>query len=333
MDNTIDLSAEIHDPELADAWTKLLRAWCDLVPTLYFLDSCSVSRIKDELAGRRQAEDRHKNHIGLLRNVDKPQNGVSCLLVMMEKASDQTTMRSLDEMREEALRDITAMGNFFATARVIESEEAIEQYVGLMHGVHPETLGDRYIALLAFASQLGLHQPLEQSARMSVVEKLRAEALRLGMAVGHPVVVTVVAAVYGCKAARKVLNFTQDPARFKASNALGDIQLLQRAKSIFSFAASQGLPYKQARLITDDVNLITLGEVLNITCESSDVPEDGMWHLMGVDPVLSELLPELFDENGVMEQCGEELAKLSRLMFGTSSLQTEVEAKKGDGGN
>lgn len=328
MDNVVNLSVETPTPEDADALAKLLLAWSDIVPTLYFLDSCSVSRIKDELVGRQQNEEKHKDHIKLLRTIDRQQHGVSCLLVLMEKSSDQTTMRSVGQMKEEGSRDRSSMEQFFSKARVVESPEVVDQFVATMHGTHSEELGDSYHAILTFASQLALHQPLAPSAKMPVVEKLLMEALRLGVSGGHPIIVTLIAIVYGCTAARKVVNFTQDPAKFKSSNALGDIQSLQRVESIFSLATSHGgFPYKKARLISDDLNLNVLGDILNITCESSDTSGDGISHVMGLKPNLSRLLPDIFNENVVMEGRSDELFMLTRMMLARPEAWGQVRAK------
>lgn len=316
MNSPLSVSVENSSPEDAETLAQLLLAWNDLVPTLYFLDSCTVSRIKDELHRRRQAEKKHKDHINLLRSIDRKQHGASCLLELMEKSSDKAVTRSVEQMKEEGLRDRSSMEKFFSQLRIVESPDLVNQFVATMHGRHAEELGDSYLAILTYASQLELHQPLAPPAKMSVVEKLRLEALRTGVKVSHPVIVTVIAAVYGCAPARKVVNFKQDPAKFKGSNALGDIQSLQRAESIFSLAASRdGFPYKRARLISDDFNLNLLGDILNITCDSSDISGLGISHVMRLSPDWPRLLPDIFVENVVMTDNVEEFSKLKKMML------------------
>ena len=320
MNSMITLSFEDLTRDEADALSNLLRAWNDLVPTLYFLDSCSISRLKDELAGRRQSEKKHREHVNLLRSIDKSQNGISCLLALMEKASDQQNRRSLEEMKEEGERDRIAMENFFSQARVIESQEAIDQIAEAMLGKHPEELGATYYDFLAFASHLGLHQRLTPSAKLPTVEKLCTEAVRLGLKVTHPVVLTIVAIIYGCSPAGYVVKFTEDPAKFKASNALGDIQLLQRSKSFFSAVAlDERVDYKQSRLISDDLNLNIFAEILNITCARTEMSEDGMSHEMSSKPDLPRLLPDIFDKDGiVIQDKSEEFSSLMMVVFGAT---------------
>jgi len=84
---TVQIPATPENREALDA----LRNWNRVIPTLFFLDNCVVSRIK-------RAVDRGTPITRSVADVDLPQNGVSYLPALMEKASNLDKPFTEDEL-------------------------------------------------------------------------------------------------------------------------------------------------------------------------------------------------------------------------------------------
>src|SRR5690606_27892121 len=122
------------------------------VPTVYFLDICAVAHIKDYLRLRSFKDERHRESIHALNELDLPHNCVSYLPALMEKASDQRSKLSAEMFVREARRDWDAMGAFFKNACIFELWDFVEAYATELFGAHPEQSTPEYLAFLQFAN-------------------------------------------------------------------------------------------------------------------------------------------------------------------------------------
>jgi len=237
--------------QLAALWR-----WNFGVPTIYFLDICSIGHIKEFLAKGKCKDEKHEKSIRRLRAVDLPQNGVSCMSALLEKASDRKSKFTPDQFVDEITRDLRAMSQFFKSASMVEPLEFVETHARSLFGIDTEEGVPEYLEFLTFANGLALHNRTSRKRQFMVAKTLCERAVEIGVSTSHPVVITVVAAVYGCAAARKVLNFAGNEKNFNPGNALGDIQIVSRVSGYLAeyvrIMAGQGGRYQDWGFRTGD---------------------------------------------------------------------------------
>jgi hypothetical protein len=278
-----------------------MRQLSDRVPTAYFLDICNISHIKtyQELNGFKDA--RHERSIKELQAIDFPYNGVSYLPALMEKASDQRSNFTAETFVEEAKRDWKAISTFFK-ARVIEPLDFIEAYATELFGVSPEQGTPEYLEFLQFANDMGLHNSVGEAKRLKTAKELCAKADVLGIVKHHPVVLTVLACVYGCMPAKKVMKFSPVPENFNPGNALGDIQLISRVGGKFTHAIQHagmnGGPFIRSIFITADSPLHQLFSYFFVKSVSTSETEEGSSDQFSVNVKDTKLFVDLFDPEG-----------------------------------
>lgn len=109
--------------EQAESLLAAMQQWMLKVPTVYFLDICSIGHIKTYLQTGEFKDARHEASIQALQKLDIEHNAVSYLPALMEKASDQRSKFSAEKFIVEARRDWDAMSTFFKSAHVYEPWE------------------------------------------------------------------------------------------------------------------------------------------------------------------------------------------------------------------
>jgi hypothetical protein len=279
----------------------MMRQWSDMVPTAYFLDVCSISHIKtyQELNGFKDA--RHEKSIKELQAIDFPHNGVSYLPALMEKASDQRSNFTAETFVEEAKRDWNAIRTFFK-ARVIEPFDFVEAYATELFGVSPEQGAPEYLEFLRFANDMGLYNSVGEAKRLKTAKEICAKADALGIVKYHPVVLSVLACVYGCMPAKKVMKFSSVPENFNPGNALGDIQLIPRVGGKLSHAihhaGMNGAPFIRSIFMTADSPLHQLFSYFFVKNVSTTETEEGSSDKFSVNVKGTKLFVDLFDSEG-----------------------------------
>ncbi|MGN2253203.1 hypothetical protein ACFWZ4_07495 [Frateuria sp. GZRe12] len=307
-------------PDQAEAFGSAMRQWMLRVPTVYFLDICAISHIKDYLPTQTLKDERHKESIQALQELDLPHNGVSYLPALMEKASDQRSKFSVQEFIAEARRDWVAMAAFFQSAPVIEPWDFVEAYATDLFGAHPEESASAYLAFLQYANDQRLHNRAADGKRLNIARVLCAKAQELGIITSHPVVLVTIACVYGCEDAQRVMKFAGNPEKFNPGNALGDVQAISRIAgtmaSLIQRDGARGGPFKNGKFVTADSPLHNMLRYFTVqSVSTTDVP-DGTEQQIAMSVSAPSLYPDLFDADG--EPKGEkgraELSQLSDLL-------------------
>lgn len=275
---------------------EFLRQWSQMIPTLFFLDLCTISHIKRSLERDPSGTASEPKSLDFLRQNDLPHNGFSYLPALMEKASDTESSFDVEGLTQEAIRDLTALKSFFKQARVVEGIDLASKYVSELKGIHPEMLGASYHDFLSFVNGLRIFNPVAPVKRLKVVENICEKAEILGIQKGHPLILASIACVYGCMAAKKVLKFKSDPADFSPSNALGDVQVIQRVGQLTKLIEQNERGFSRTHFVTDDRHLQDFYKFFFI---NDVVSEDGgssttTKYEMTVQAHL--LFPDLFDE-------------------------------------
>lgn len=300
----------------AETFNALMQQWMLMVPTVYFLDICAIAHIKDYLPSENIKDEHRKESIRALRDLDLPQNSVSYLPALMEKASDQRSTFSAEQFVLEARRDWDAMGAFFKNARVFEPWDFVEANAIELFGAHPEQSMPEYLALLQFANDQGLHNKLGEGKRFKMAEVLCAKARELGISTSHPVVLVPIASVYGCDDARLVMKFAGKPENFNPGNALADIQAISRVAGLMTNliqrAGASGGPFKNGKFKTADSSLRNMLRYFTVGSVSTTEMADGTTHKFTMSVDAPSLYPVLFGEDRAPKD-EKSLAELDRL--------------------
>jgi hypothetical protein len=273
------------------------------VPILYFFDISSISHIKD--LERSMSDPVLKKRIDIFRSIDLLGNGISYLPALLEKMSDTKSRFDALGLVEEAKRDVTALRKFFTKATVQEPDDFIIPGIKDLMGIQTELSGEKYHAFLEFANALGIWQPVANKDRFKTVVQLCGEADRLGFSRGHPVVLTSLACIYGCVQAREVMKFKKDPAKFKSSNALGDIQLISRTQSLAH--GIRGGRFQKTEFITDDQWLHDLFGFFPTEVIKHEVVGGEAATTFSMSPNLTALFPDLFNQNSESKDSSAEI--------------------------
>lgn len=304
----------------AATFNAMMRQWMLMVPTVYFLDICSIGHIKAYLPTKGFKDGHHEDSIRALLEIDLPHNSMSYLPALMEKASDQRSKFSAEEFVAEARRDWDAMSAFFKSASVFESWDFVEVYATTLFGAHPEQSVPAYLAFLQFANDQGLHNKPAERNRLKMAQVLCAKAQELGISTSHPVVLTPIASVYGCKDAQRVMKFAGKPENFNPGNALGDIQSISRVAGTLTNLIQQdgasGGPFKNSKFLTADSPLQNMLRYFTVQQVIATEMSDGEAQKFTISVDAPSLYPDLFDADRKPrgEKCLAELKQLYGLL-------------------
>jgi len=306
--------------EQAESLLAAIQQWMLKVPTVYFLDICSIGHIKTYLQTGEFKDARHEASIQALQKLDIEHNAVSYLPALMEKASDQRSKFSAEKFIVEARRDWDAMSTFFKSAHVYEPWEFVEAYAADLFGAHPEQSNPAYLAFLQFANDQGLHNKTIERNRLKVAQILCAKAQELGICTGHPVVLVPIACVYGCLDAQKVMKFSAKPENFNPGNALGDIQSISRVGGVLTDfiqrAGASGGPFRNGRFETADSPLHNMLRCFTVRSVNTTEIPGGAAHRISISVDAPRLYPDLFgaDREPKDDKSCAELATLYKLL-------------------
>ncbi|HGM7285267.1 TPA: hypothetical protein ACKP7V_001051 [Stenotrophomonas maltophilia] len=297
-----------------------LWRWKFGVPTIYFLDICSIGHIKEFLAKGKCKDEKHEKSIRQLRAIDLPQNGVSCMPALLEKASDRKSKFTPDGFVEEISRDLRAMSKFFSSASIVEPVAFAETHARELFGLDTEESVPEYLDFLTFANGLALHNRTTRKRQFKVAKALCERAAEIGVSTSHPVVITVIASVYGCEAAQEVLKFAGNEKNFNPGNALGDIQIVSRvagelAEYVRAFAGKGGRYLDWAFMTGDSPLSDLLTYMMRKPVEVGGSIQDGERSFRITTDAVS-LFPDLFgpDREPLDEDCSKELDDLLGLL-------------------
>ena len=237
----------------------MLRAWCEMVPTLHFLDICVVNATKHSDTAVEQ-NPRKAGWISQLRERDRPQHAFSYRLALIEKTSDLRSSLSDEALKEQISKDVTSLRLFFRNARVIEPDEFLFAYLENLRRVPLELSQPAYLDFLTTANnKFALREPVAPRNRFQTAKKIVFEADSLSISRQHPVVLIILACLYGNTSAKKVMKFKADADEFVPQNALSDIMVISRflpLKMEIEDSARRGqAPYARTAFITDDSGL------------------------------------------------------------------------------
>lgn len=277
---------------------ELIRQWSNIIPTLHFLDLCTISHIKTSLERDPNEASSEPRTLTWLRENDLPHNGFSYLPALMEKASDTKSNFDTEGLIDEAVRDLTALNKFFQNARVVEDITLASKYVSDLKGIHPEQLGPQYHEFLDYVNGVQLFNTIAPAKRLKVAEAICEKAASLGIYKGHPLVLASVACIYGCVAAKKVLKFKKDPGEFSSSNALGDVQVIQRVGKLTHLIEQDQQSFARTAFVTDDKHLQDFYDFFFINDVESVEDEDTTSTKYEMTIKADKLFPDLFEQNG-----------------------------------
>jgi hypothetical protein len=197
--------------------------------TIHFLDICALDvtkRTEAELA----VHPRKAAIAARLRELDVPTNRFSCLLALMEKASDTRSARTDEDLQAQIVGDLGHMREFFGEAKVVEPDEYLLDYISQVRKIPVELARPTYLAFLRGANEscFGLYQPVAKAKRLKTASALVNLADGLEISRQHPILAVTIACLYGNASAREVLKFTPTPGAFPAENVLADVMTISR---------------------------------------------------------------------------------------------------------
>lgn len=297
-----------------------IQTWSDSIPTVYFLDICSISRIKTQLAKDNDEIIPGDQHLSSLKSIDLTQNAISYFPALMEKASNQKNKVSAEELIEEATNDFVAIGSFFERAKIFESKDFVFSYIKELNGAHPEILGERYHSFLTFVNASGIYNPLAASKRIGAAKSICNEADKLEICKAHPIVLASLACIYGCLSAKKVMKFKKDPSDFNPSNALGDIQTIQRIGLLSQEIEERGRngsgAYLRTCFITHDEHLEKFYNFFTVNDVKTELNDNGSKNEFNVSVKSRHIFPDLYGDNGGLKNsdCEQELLKIYEII-------------------
>lgn len=231
--------------------------WSGMVPTLHFLDInvVNATRKPDVSPGE---NPRKAELVANLQELDQPHNAFSYLLALMEKVSDLRGTMSDADLQAHILEDLRALRAFFKRAGVVEEDEYAVRYLKELRGVAPETARSGYMAFLErMNDQFNLRDPVAPSLRLQRAKDILDVADAHSISRQHSVVLLTLGCLYGNPAAKRLMKFKANPAKFDAQNAIADVMAISRAAELKLQIEQKdsGFPWERARLITDDDGL------------------------------------------------------------------------------
>ncbi|EJR0963278.1 TPA: hypothetical protein NJ348_004705 [Vibrio parahaemolyticus] len=295
---------------------ELFQRSNDITPTLYFLDVCTISNIKKELAD--ESGEYKSPNTRFLRSIDTEINGISYFPSLMERVSDQNNTPTVDGLKTEARRDLEALDLYFKKIKLVEPLDFIDRFIEEICGAHIEDSASLYHEYLNKVNSMGIADTKSQKERLGFAKKIVDEANKLGVAQSHPVVISTIACIYGCISAKKVLKFKTNPSAFNSSNAIGDIMLMQRVGE-FTYgieSLSKIRRFSRAKLVTDDHHLRLFYDYFFVQYVSREKIDDGSLKRVKITFEPEKLFPVLFNEDGSLKNtsCEEEYSNILRLL-------------------
>lgn len=282
--------------ELTPEQYAALQEWSASVPTLYFLDICVVNATKLSDAAI-EKDARKEKCIAHLRGLDRPQHSFSYLCALIEKVSDSRGATSDVDLEKQVLGDVAALRMFFKNARVYEPDEFLISYLRELRGAPHELARPNYLVLLEAANnQFDLKNPVSPMLRFQRAEKILKQADALSIARQHPVVLVILACLYGNPSAKRLMKFKADPAKFSAENALADIMAISRFASLkleIEHVGRQGGSYLRSDFITDDDGLVGVLKCFEATAVKFQEKGDTYKTRLDVRVKLEQLLTDL----------------------------------------
>lgn len=247
-----------NQPGLKD----FFEAWSRMVPTLFLLDICVVGLTKldrDNLDNN----NRKAKFIDVLKKYDETQHCFSLLPALMEKVSDSRGLKPAEEIKKQLIDDINAMRVFFKNAKVYETDEFILNFADELMGKPIENKREDFLIFLSLMNDsYKLHNSITPDERIEKAREIIDEAIKLNISPQHPLVIIILACLYGNPSAKKILKFKDNPEKFQAENALADIMLIQRFAKIKLemeyYGAEDKLRFPRVEFLTDDIGLSDL---------------------------------------------------------------------------
>lgn len=284
----------------AEEFLTIMYQWKMMIPTMYFLDICSISHIKTYLANNNFTDDFHKKSIQALQSYDIPRNKISIFTAILEKSGNNKCFTT-SNFENELLGDLRAVKRFFQNAEAFESEDFIMNSANNLIENHVEQAIPVYLEFLQFANGAGLHNVAHENKRYVIAKNLCDEAQNLGVSRSHPVVFLTIACLYGCKDAQKIMKFSGNQDNFKPLNALGDIQALSRiakAKQLIMEFVGHNHSHMRCEFVTADTALSNLTSYFTVENTNSETMSSGSIDEYTASADSSRLFPDLFDSEG-----------------------------------
>jgi len=215
------MTVTIENTTKNKGFLDFIQDWSDIIPTIYFLDVCTISNIKKQLSDN--GKGYLSPNLNFLKKIDLSHNGLSYFPALMERVSDQKNIPTIEHLKEEANRDVNAIDKYFKNAKLVEPIEFIYEFIEELCGSHIEILGEQYHSYLNKINSMGVADAKSRKERLKFAQQIFHVANELEIPSSHPVVISSIACVYGCISAKKVMKFKKKKSAFNSSNALGDI--------------------------------------------------------------------------------------------------------------
>ncbi|WP_407469238.1 hypothetical protein ABFU38_05145 [Xanthomonas campestris pv. raphani] len=276
-------------------WYKIFGQWQTVVPTIYFLD-INVASLTKKTAGDFENSPKKRVILERMRELDKPHNCFSYMLGLMEKISDSRGKNTCDGLRANIIGDLLALRSFFQYARIAESDELALEMLEVLREQPIELDRSNYLKFMRFVNnELSMRNKVGAELRLDTAGAVVDAAITAGVQKKHPVVLLVLACIYGNKFARSIFKFKENPEKFDAENALADIMLISRVAELASMviaSGSEGGAYVTYDFLTGDdglPNVLACFKLLGFRVNENE-DEAGIEYKFDVD--LIRLWPE-----------------------------------------
>lgn len=189
------------------------------IKKVYFLDRCIISHIGKSVMGVPVDSPEAIELIEYLREIDKPNVGVSLALSVLE--GEDARVQEIEEFTKVLVQETKLLGSFFRFAHIDGTfyceNSSISELFGLEHQF------DSYIKFHELVCPLIIR---DRSVRDAVSIKKQILEIARGQEISsnHPVVVTALAILYGSRVAKNVFK----PSKNKPYNAICDVMSLLR---------------------------------------------------------------------------------------------------------
>ncbi|CAG4890898.1 hypothetical protein [Paraburkholderia gardini] len=225
--------------------------------TIFLLDRNVVALIKDAAVDGKQRDAKKQAYLDWLRTLDRPENGFSPLLSIMEgeKGYADNAVDKAACLETEA----GAVGRFFTHASTDAAQLRLfaDGVATMLSGLQESQWGNRVVFFTSAAPLVV--QKVAQRERRGVEDKLIQLAAGSGLATDDAIVMLLLACLYGSDAARRVLK----PARPNAYNVLSDLHVISRVGLIKAVAQQSPVPVR-VRFLTLDEGLFGILDHIGI---------------------------------------------------------------------
>lgn len=282
--------------ELTPEQLSKLTEWDASIPTLHFLDICVVAATKLSQSAL-EKDARKAKIVEHLKALDRPQNGISYLLALMEKVSSSSGTASDTELEKQILGDLNAVRGFFKHAKVYERDEFAISFLHKLRRDPIEIQRPSYLKfLVALNNQYDLINPKSPELRLQVAEELLEFAKSLEIDRQHPVFILALSCLYGNLASKQLMKFKKEPEKFKSEIVLADIMAISRygqMKLQIEHLGRHGGKYLRTSYITDDSGLLGLIGLFHSEKVRLEKNSDTMDTNFKFRVELEQLLPEI----------------------------------------